>query len=359
MKIIFVIKTLTQVKGGAERVLTIVANGLAQKNQYDVQIVTFDKTGGRPTYPVADNITLICLGVGNVGKKSTLGDVLRRMILLRKTLKREEPSVVIPFMSSSFVPTSIAMIFTGIPVVASEHSIFKENKWSLILSSFWVKKITCVSEAVKKTFPYLVKRKMHPIPNPLLPEIFDEVGGKKSVERKIFLSVGRLEKPKDFATLIAAFSLVAGELPDWDLSIYGEGSLRDSLKTMVGERNLGNRIFLPGVVDDIESVYFKADIFVSSSQYESFGLAAAEAMAMEIPCVGFRDCPGINEIVIHEQNGLLAEGLGDSEKLAEQMKNLAQNDSMRSNLGKNARASVQKFRAEVVVEQWERLISEK
>ena len=358
MKIIFVIKTLAHVKGGAERVLTIVANGLAEKPQYDVQIVTFDEADAKPTYPVANNVKLTCLGVGDVGKKSTIEDVFKRILLLRKTLKRESPTVVIPFMSSAFVPTSLAMLFMGNPVIASEHSIFKENKWSLILSSFLVKKTTCVSEVVKKTFPYLVRRKMHSIPNPLSPELFGEIDEKKNNERKRFLSVGRLEEPKDFATLIFAFDLIAKDLPEWDLYIYGEGSLRDVLEGMVRKFKLESRVFLPGTLERIQVAYSNADIFVSSSRYESFGLAAAEAMALEVPCVGFSECTGINEIVIHNQNGLLVEGIEDPEALAEQMKYLAKNDSIRATLGKYARDSVQKFRAEAIVQQWVAILEE-
>ena len=66
---------------------------------------------------------------------------------------------------------------------------------------------------------------------------------------------------------------------------------------MIGKLGLENRVFLPGVIDDIRKIYQKADIFVSSSLYESFGLAAAEAMAFQIPCIGFRNCTGIREIV--------------------------------------------------------------
>ena len=125
---------------------------------------------------------------------------------------------------------------------------------------------------------------------------------------------------------------------------------------MVTKFHREDRIFLPGVVDDMGKVYERADIFVSSSRYESFGMAAAEAMAFGIPCVGFRECPGINEIVAHNQNGLLAEGLENPEKLAKQMMVLAKNHSLRASLGAKARSSVQKFHVSAVIEKWEGLI---
>ena len=177
---------------------------------------------------------MIYLDTGDVGKKSSLMDIFRRVILLRKILKREAPDIVIPFLSSSFVPTVMALAFTKISILASEHSVFRASKspmvwFPFVLSTFGVKKITCVSEAVKKTFPWLIRRKMYPVPNPLPREMFDEIGCTGGTERKIFLSVGRLESPKDFSTLISAFHGIAGELPEWDLYIYGEGGAEEGI----------------------------------------------------------------------------------------------------------------------------------
>ena len=360
MKVIFVIKTLSHVKGGAERVLTIVANGLACKPNYDVQILTFDRAGATPTYPISERVKLRGLEVGDVRNRSGWREVLCRIALLRATLKRESPDVVIPFMSSSFVPVSLALALTGIPVVASEHGVFSGIKspsvlFSVMGASFFVKKITCLSEAVKMTYPWIIRRKMVSLPNPVPQGNFARVE-KKYVERRMFLSVGRLEGPKDFATLVAAFELVASELPEWDLYIYGEGGHREMLEGLIARLNLESRVFLPGVIDRIEDVYQKADIFVSSSRYESFGLAAAEAMTFEVPCIGFQDCSGINEIVVHKENGLLADGVGCPEKLAMSMKALAKNESQRVSLGKQARILMQKFDVPVVIEKWESLI---
>ena len=346
MKIVFVIKTLVHVKGGAERVLAIVANGLARKSGYDIQILTFDREGTDSTYPIDDKVKVTCLEIGDVRKKSNVRDIFGRIALLRSVIKMESPDVVVPFMSSSFVPVSLALAFTKIPVLASEHNVFSgSNKLplvfcSVVVASFLVKKITCVSEVVKMTYPWIIRRKMHPLPNPVSQPLLI-TGGKKNIGKRMFLSVGRLEEQKNFVILVSAFHLIASELPEWDLYIYGEGRQRGSLSRMIGKLNLEKRVFFPGVVDHIGEVYQKADIFVSSSRYESFGLAAAEAMMFEIPCIGFQDCPGINEIVVHRQNGLLAEGIDDPEKLAMQMKLLAGDEFLRASLGKRAKVFMQ------------------
>ena len=163
-------------------------------------------------------------------------------------------------------------------------------------------------------------------------------------------------RKKNFVTLIEAFSTIAGELPEWNLFIYGEGELRNDLEKMLHKQNLQKKVFLPGIVDDMKEIYKRAEIFVSSSHYESFGLAAAEAMAFGVPCIGFRNCPGISEIVLHNQNGLLADGIDNPVSLSVQMRYLAENETKRNALGQHAHLFVQKFSIESIAKQWKELI---
>ena len=71
-----------------------------------------------------------------------------------------------------------------------------------------------------------------------------------------------------------------------------------------------NVIFL-GNTKDIESEYRKASIFVNSARYESFGLVTAEAMSFSLPCIGFADCPGTNDLIKHGYSGYLVPPLKD------------------------------------------------
>ena len=174
MKIVFVIKTLAHVKGGAERVLTTVANELAQRPEYDIQIMTFDQKEIGPVYPIDDKVKLVCLEAGNVSGKSGAKDIFGRISLLRDTIGRESPHLVIPFMSSSFVPVSLALALTGIPVLASEHGVFPGSNRSpavlflVTISVFFVEKITCVSEAAKNDISLDYQKKDVSVAQPCL-----------------------------------------------------------------------------------------------------------------------------------------------------------------------------------------------
>ena len=172
MKILFVIKTLVHAKGGAEKVLTMVASELAKNPKLNVRILTFDKNGEKLAYPVAKNVEIIYLNSGEPGKKSETKETLIRMIQLRRTIVKIRPAIVIPFMISSFVPVSLALIFSGIPILASEHSSFNHYKslrmlMAYIASIFFIKKITCPSDQVRSAYPWIIRKKMYPITNPV------------------------------------------------------------------------------------------------------------------------------------------------------------------------------------------------
>jgi hypothetical protein len=118
---------------------------------------------------------------------------------------------------------------------------------------------------------------MIPMPNPLTfpKDISKPMATKK---RRWLLNVGRLYPQKDQAVLLQAFAKIAPEYPDWDLKIVGEGPLRSMLESLVRHLNLEARVFMPGIISDLSEIYQGADLFVTSSRYESFGLATAEAM---------------------------------------------------------------------------------
>ena len=63
MKLLFGIKSMDVAGGGAERVLAIVASGLAKRG-HDVSVLSFDAPGGNSFYPLESGVRRICLGMG-------------------------------------------------------------------------------------------------------------------------------------------------------------------------------------------------------------------------------------------------------------------------------------------------------
>jgi GalNAc-alpha-(1->4)-GalNAc-alpha-(1->3)-diNAcBac-PP-undecaprenol alpha-1,4-N-acetyl-D-galactosaminyltransferase len=200
---------------------------------------------------------------------------------------------------------------------------------------------------------------MIPMPNPLtfLKDISKPMVTKK---RRWLLNVGRLYPQKDQAVLLQAFAKIAPEYPDWDLKIVGEGPLRSMLESLIRHLNLEARVFMPGIISDLSEIYQGADLFVTSSRYESFGLATAEAMLFELPTVGFADCPGTNELIDNGKTGLLATAGADrTTALATALKSLMSDSNLRQEFGKAGKAALdQKYSIRHVGDRWEGLCAE-
>ena len=360
MKILFAIKTMNTSKGGAEKVLADLTAGLADKG-HKLSLLSFDPPKGQSFYPLNKKVHRIALGVGNVERRATFLEFIKRTITIRRAAKRTKPDVVIAFMHSTFIPTSFALLGTGIPVIASEHIVpqhYKDRFWEYMLlrvSLLFVKKITVLSNVIMQTYPSYLRHKMVALANPVLPPKQSEIPDKRE---KTILSVGRLTEQKDQKTLIAAFAKIKDQIPDWKLRIIGEGELRQELEQQIHNLGLQDSIELPGVTNEISKEYASAGIFVLPSIYESFGLATAEAMMHGLTPIGFADCPGTNEIITHNHDGLLiAAGENRTLSLADAMLELIEDTDKCSELGENAKTSIEKFHPDAIIQQWEDVIN--
>lgn len=364
MKLLFTIKTLNSVRGGAERVLCDTTSGLAARG-HDVSVLSFDPSGGRAVYPLSDAVNRMPLGIGNITQPATFMETLRRIVAIRRTVRAEKPDCVIAFMHSSFIPAAFALIGTNVPLIASEHIVpvhYKNRVWEYLLlrlSRVLIRKITVLSNAVKNSYPKSMQHKMIAVPNAVTAAqaLADPIGA--DLARKTILSVGRLSGQKDQATLIKAFAALANDYPDWDLRMLGDGELRKDLEMLIRNLQMEDRIALPGGTDNIAAEYQKAQIFVLPSLYESFGLATAEAMAHGLPVIGFADCPGTNELIQHQKNGLLVEPGNDrAAAMKDALITLIQSPDLRQELGQKGIKDVQPYHLDRVLDLWENIIRE-
>jgi len=313
VKIVFAIKSMDAQGGGAERVLAEIASGLAERG-HQITILTFDRPNGHSFYSLHSAIERICVDIGDVKRSAGFFETSRRVVAMRAQVMDLSPDIVVGFMHSMFIPMGLALIGTGIPLVASEHIVSEHYKsrpfQSLLLrmTPLLSRLITVVSQQALETYPAALRAHMQVVPNPICKpsSVRADILG-RARRRKKLLVVGRLEAQKDHATLIDAFARIADRVPDWDLRLAGEGSLRGKLEEMVEAHGLGVRVEMPGVIKDISSEYASAQLFVMPSLYESCGLATGEALTHGLPVVGFADCPGTNELIDSGSNGMLVE----------------------------------------------------
>ena len=173
---------------------------------------------------------------------------------------------------------------------------------------------------------------------------------------KCVISVGRLDFQKGYDYLINAWQHVALKHNDWHLNIYGEGNLRDKLKSQIDGLGLSDSITLYGRTSRIEEEYANHSIFVMSSRAEGFPLALLEASSCGLPLVSF-DCPsGPSEIIEDGRNGFLIEKVGDIQTMAEKICSLIEDEILRHKMGEKAYELVLKFSIDKIREQWDKLI---
>jgi len=159
-------------------------------------------------------------------------------------------------------------------------------------------------------------------------------------EKKIVLSVGRMQPLKGLDVLIGAMSRL-GDTSDTRLVLVGGDPERDReltrLQTFARGLRLQDRVSFVGAVKqvDLPAYYSAADVFVLPSYYESFGLVALEAMACGLPIIASR-VGGPRTFVKQGVIGYLIPW-HCPEPYAERLEVLLSNTALRESMGRAAR----------------------
>lgn len=162
-------------------------------------------------------------------------------------------------------------------------------------------------------------------------------------------------KEKNQSDLLKAFALL--DAPGWTLQLYGSGTpeWETRLKTLAKTLGIAERVQFMGVTQAARPILLRAGICAFPSKVEGFGLSLAEAMWCGLPCVGFEDAPGVNELLSHEANGLLADPT--PEAFAKQLQRLVDDAALREHLGVVAARTARRSWAQATNEQqWDDLL---
>ena len=151
---------------------------------------------------------------------------------------------------------------------------------------------------------------------------------------RVLLHLSNFRKVKRVPDVIEIFARVRKQVPA-RLLLIGDGPERGNAEWLA--RQLGVRDFVNflGKQDHVAELLALGDLMLLPSELESFGLAALEAMACEVPAVATR-VGGVPEVIEHERTGFLAE-VGDIDTMARYAVNILQDEKRLRVMGETAR----------------------
>jgi glycosyltransferase involved in cell wall biosynthesis len=366
MKLAFVIGSLHI--GGAERVITEITGGLAERG-HDVTLIYNFKNRD---YEVNDKVKQIDLGgfehdIRHGRKllriKNKIVNIFHDYKFLKNYIKNEDPDCFISFMQCW--AWYLGGIFRkDIHVIFSEHSSMLLKSGSI---GRWIKKHFLLPRAdavtVLTKFDLGIVYKLMPnarcLPNPLTFEQINEDEYETLFpNRRNLLACGRLDPVKGYDNLIKAFYQIADKYPNWNLDIAGKDmpdkNYSQTLKSLIIDLRLESRVNLIGFHSDVKDLMRKYAIFCVPSRSEGFSLTLIEAMACGVATIAY-ELTGPREITLNKVDGLLVENQ-NIEALAEGMEYLIKNDKIRYEYGKRALMNVERFKEDAIVSMWEKLI---
>jgi len=151
-----------------------------------------------------------------------------------------------------------------------------------------------------------------------------------------------------------ALAAVAAAKAPMRFVIVGDGPDRADLERRARELSLSDRVAFVGEVRDVAELVRHADVFLLTSETESFGLAALEALASGVPVVATR-VGGVVDVVREGVTGLLAP-VGDVPAMAAALDALLGDEERRADFGRRATVDArERFRPDPVISRYEAL----
>ncbi len=359
MRITLVILSLAS--GGAERVMSIIANYWARRHD-EVTLITIDSQQS-DFYALDDRINRIALDLKKKSPNSwsAVKNNIVQISALRKVIKKSNPEVVISFMDKMNVVSLLSTTGLSFPIVVSEHIDPRQlppgGIWNLLrrLSYLRASIVVVLTKELQNVLSgFVPMKKLRVIPNPAVEISYKNNSVFPFTLPPLFMvAMGRLYPQKGFDILLDAFS--RSNHKQWSLVIMGEGPERKNLEYLSKELGIESNVYLPGRIKNPHDIFRMAKFFVLSSRFEGFPMVVLEAMSCELPVISF-DCPtGPNEIIRDGVDGMLVTA-GDVTAMAAAMTKLMQDEGERNRLGKKALAVIDRYSIDKIMELWDRAL---
>lgn len=389
-EVLFIIDSLGG--GGAERVVTLLANHLAEEGYKTIIITLLDEP---QPYIVSDKVIVINIRKYPIRslqykvlsaafgyyvffrqrllspicktlrihlpaiKATSLFYYFRYSLYCREILKKHLGGVVFAFLVPASVTLAMASKGLNIKTVYCERSYPYRTDWSqdrIRLRNKYASKYkysVFQTETQKEYYASIIKGDKAVIRNPVKDDLPDPFSGKRSRRIVCFC---RLQPMKNLPLLIDAFAEVHSKYPDYCLEIYGEGPERNRVIDEIKCNYLEESVIIKPFSTNIHQDVLDAAMFVSTSDFEGLSNSMLEAMAIGLPCI-CTDCDGggAREIIKNGENGLLVPK-GDKAAVVNAIETLIMNPDYAEMLGKNASKIRDELSEERIIEEWKKML---
>jgi N-acetyl-alpha-D-glucosaminyl L-malate synthase BshA len=251
------------------------------------------------------------------------------------------------------IPVITTLHGTDITIVGKDSTLAPVVTFSINESDG----VTTVSEDLQKeTYnAFRVRKEIEVIPNFVDLERFKKQK-KEHFKRiicpndeKLLVHTSNFRRVKRIDDIIKVFAKLKKLIPS-KLLLVGDGPERPVMEQLSRDLGLDEDIRFVGKLDAIEEVLSVADLFLMPSEKESFGLAALEAMACEVPVIS-TNTGGLPELNVHGVTGFLS-NVGDIEDMVKNSLFILQDENLPT-FKANALAHAQEFDISKIVPKYE------
>jgi L-malate glycosyltransferase len=246
---------------------------------------------------------------------------------------------------------------TDITLVGNNRSYLPITRFSIEQSDG----VTAISQyLLNQTIKeFEIKRAIEVIPNFVNCDLYARTAADQSLRAKwasngepILMHLSNFRPVKRVPDTVEIFRLVRAKMPA-KLVLIGDGPDRGTAEYLVRKYRLQKDVFFLGKQNAVYEKLGVADLFLLPSQLESFGLAALEAMACEVPVIA-TNTGGVPEVVQHGVDGFLVEP-GDVSAAARHAIEILSSTDRGREMGQAARINAKKkFCANDVIPRYER-----
>lgn len=358
--------------GGTEKVFFTMANELAQRG-HCVANFYFDETSGKPLFPIDERV--LCRNCARFRFFKVVKAVMRfcsiffplkekrikmrdfpRRYALTKNIAKFKPDIIILYWPNIIMDDLLKLDIPVIQMLHSAPSLFKQNK-----NFSFLKKGLEACDSIQVLLPDYISELHEYIRNEhivSIPNIVPQYEEQSDVSSHTIIFLGRIADVKRPWLIAQAFARLKDRYPDWKVELWGECDVEEEttarVKQIIKENNLEEHVILCGTTLDVKSQLQRASLILMPSQLEGFSLAMTEGMSMGLPIVACKDCHAIDNIVHHNENGLLCDPT--PEDVALHLSRLMDSHELRQKLGKQAKEDMKLYSADNVYAQWEALM---